>query len=116
MITKQDWDTVDREFYTAAAQTVIDQYIDERGADYDRVIDAIQDAPHMGLFATPAYITAELNDYDGDNIWEDIIYGLSAFDGAATGQLDDRGRSDRFVAAGIEYRYNEPSHEWLAIK
>ncbi len=47
-------------------------------------------------------ITNQLNDYDGPNIWEDVIYHLPGFDGAATDAVN-RGDSDDFVAGGVHY-------------
>ncbi len=49
-------------------------------------------------------LTAALNAYTGDNIWQDIILGLDAYDEAETDAID-AGQSDRFATGdGTEYR------------
>lgn len=49
--------------------------------------------------------TDALNGYEGDNIWQDVIMGLADYDGAATDEIDE-GANDRFIAGGVEYRWN----------
>lgn len=55
--------------------------------------------------------TSVLNTYAGDNIWQDIILRLDDYDAAATDAIDI-GRSDRFLAGGVEYRHD--GNEWAA--
>lgn len=53
----------------------------------------------------------ELNDYHGDNIWQDVIYWYS--DEARTDEIG-RGKSDRFITyEGDEIRYDAERGEWM---
>lgn len=44
-------------------------------------------------------ILDRINGYVGDNLWEDVIYGLPGFDGDATEAADRAGESDTIVFA-----------------
>lgn len=70
------------------------------------------------MSATPtnaeiAAILDRLNNYTGDNVWQDVISMVDGYDDEATDRID-RGRSDRFVAAGVEYAFNERAGTWEA--
>jgi hypothetical protein len=56
----------------------------------------------------------ELNAYQGDDIWQDIILGLHDYDEAATDEIDG-GQSDRFALSdGSVIRYDYQRGEWAA--
>ena len=50
--------------------------------------------------------------WDGANIWEDVIYTLPGYDDAATDRIE-HGTGDRFVADGRVYRYHPAKGEWV---
>lgn len=58
-------------------------------------------------------ILDQLNGYQGENVWEDLIKGLPGYDEAATAESDPGGASDRFVASGVIYRYDAQSRRWI---
>lgn len=61
-------------------------------------------------------ILSQLAAYTGDNIWEEIIYHLPGFDGAATDAINAINAPedhDVFVAGGVTYRHN-PISGWTA--
>jgi len=60
-----------------------------------------------------AAILAQLNDYTAENIWEDVIYTVTGFNADETDRID-RGRSDRFIADGVEYVWDESTDRWSA--
>lgn len=54
-----------------------------------------------------------LNEYDGDNVWEDILHGSGLVDYAATEAIDGSGMSDRFVTTdGVIVRHDGQSDQW----
>lgn len=56
-----------------------------------------------------------LNDYTGDNIWQDVILqdGIIAFDEEATAAIDPSHASDRFVLVdGTIIRWDAASGQW----
>lgn len=55
-----------------------------------------------------------LNAYNGINIWQDVILTLDGYDETATEAIDPNGQSDRFVAAGITYRYDPAEKCWIS--
>lgn len=57
-------------------------------------------------------IVESLNDYDGDNIWEDIIYGVEGYDAEATAKLDPRHRSDVIAIGNVVVRYDASDRRW----
>lgn len=57
-------------------------------------------------------ILEALNNYDGDNIWDDVIETI-AYDQAATDEID-KGQNDVFIADGVEYRHIAQSSAWIA--
>lgn len=52
-----------------------------------------------------------LNTYEGDNIWEDVIYGLDYDEEATAAVASVEGRD--FVAGGIHYTYAVDEGEWV---
>lgn len=65
----------------------------------------------LGKLRTISILKA-LNTYTGDNIWVDLIRQLDGYDNDATNLIDPSYSSDRFIAAGVEYRYDERNSEW----
>lgn len=60
--------------------------------------------------STTAEILDQLNSYNGENIWEDVIYGLD-YDEAATNAL--AGPDDSHVViGGVHYWYDPARAEW----
>lgn len=60
---------------------------------------------------TTDQILEQLNNYDGDNIWEDIIYNYA--DETATDAIDI-GASDRFVTdGGAVIAYDQQAGMWV---
>lgn len=58
-------------------------------------------------------ILVALNSYQDDNIWQDVILGLDAYDEAATDDLEGAGGSDRFALTdGTVIRYDQQRREW----
>ena len=57
-------------------------------------------------------ILALLNKYSGDNIFEDVIYGLTGYDDTRTAELDGCGASYVFVAGGVTFECNGYG-EWV---
>lgn len=56
---------------------------------------------------------AQLNEYDGDNIWEDVIQHLPDLDIEATGAADPSYRSDIVALTTGEFIvYDEMSKTW----
>jgi hypothetical protein len=61
---------------------------------------------------TGIQITSQLNAYDGDNIWQDVILGLDDYDESATDAIDT-GQHDRFALDdGTVIRYDAQQSEW----
>ncbi|MGO5255110.1 hypothetical protein ACWJWM_19975 [Clostridioides difficile] len=58
-------------------------------------------------------ILEQLNGYDGDSLFRDVIYGLDGYDEDATSEADPNYRNDTFVAAGVTYRYDYQRAEWV---
>lgn len=60
----------------------------------------------------------QLNAYAGDNIWEDVIYGLDYDEAATDRAYADAGRnpacSDMVVIGGVSYRYHQDAAWALA--
>lgn len=52
--------------------------------------------------STTAEIVAKLNDYDGDNLFEDVVWGLD-YDEEATARLDGANQGDTYVIGGQVY-------------
>lgn len=68
-------------------------------------------SPVEPLAETPAAIVDRLNTYRGDNIWQDVIYPLAAFDADA----DATGDSDGFTLAdGTTITYIASEQRWTA--
>ena len=62
---------------------------------------------------TTDQILKQLNNYDGDNIWEDIIYNYA--DETATDAIDI-GASDRFATDdGTIIAYAEQTCTWVEV-
>lgn len=56
-----------------------------------------------------------VTNYDGANIWQDIIVGLPGYDEAATAAADPTGRSDVVVFSdGSRLVWIQPAKIWLA--
>lgn len=51
-----------------------------------------------------------LNDYEGENLWEDVIYTLD-YDEAATNAVDSGDGRD-VVIGGVHYHYDQTVSEW----
>lgn len=82
-------------------------YLEERGDD-----GWVSAGQSPDWYATPGEVLAAvaqwivlgaLNDYAGDNIWEDVIYRL-AYDEAATNAVE-HGDGRDVVIAGVHYRH-----------
>lgn len=67
----------------------------------------------MTTTTTTTDILNTLNTYTGDNIWSDIIRQLADYDDDATSLIDPSYSSDRFIAGGVEYRYDGRDSEWM---
>lgn len=63
-------------------------------------------------------ILRKLNDYDGDNIWQDVIGKLAELDPVATESFDpfDSGATTFFLSGGECVRYDQPSRQWCAVE
>ena len=62
---------------------------------------------------TTERILNQLNDYTGDNIWQDVIYDLDV-DEDATDEIDE-GRNDRFVLdGGRTFVHDAQRGEWTS--
>lgn len=60
-------------------------------------------------------ILEALNTYTGDNIWDDLILALPTYEYIDEDyELRQQQTSDFFTAAGVEYRYVEQMHRWVA--
>jgi hypothetical protein len=60
-------------------------------------------------------VVDRLNDYNGKNIWQDIIHDLD-IDWGATEDIDPRWANDRFVlATGHVIRWNGASGQWCDV-
>ena len=56
---------------------------------------------------------AQLNAYDGDNIWQDLILAADWYDDDATDAIDT-GTNDRLVTTtGDEIEYDHQAREWV---
>lgn len=97
---------------------IADQVISDEDGEYTIPEDA--DAGDVDAFWDAVWAAArpsvldQLNDYQGDNVWEDVIYGL-AYDEEATGrayELAERNPaySDMAVIDGVTYRHT--GAEW----
>lgn len=63
------------------------------------------------------HVVAALNNYDGENIWQDIICELPDYDDAATEAAINRaGRDDRFVAGDVEIAYMPECQLWAVVR
>lgn len=63
-----------------------------------------------GTLTSADDVMAKLNDYDGDNIWEDVIYGLD-YDEAATDAVAGSGGED-VVIGGVHYTFDAQTDAW----
>ena len=75
--------------------------------------DGMENTTNTPTDAEIAAILAQLNDYTAENIWEDVIYTVTGFNADETDRID-RGRSDRFIADGVEYVWDESTDRWSA--
>lgn len=57
---------------------------------------------------------ADPENWDGRDIWTELILDLPGYDSVATDELDPGYRGDRFIAGGVEYRWCEQDNEWQA--
>lgn len=64
---------------------------------------------------TTTNILDQLNSYDGDNIWQDIIYPLDSYSDELTEQIDN-GQNDRFVADGTSFVFDAQTDRWAEGK
>lgn len=66
---------------------------------------------------TAEQIAALLNEYEGGNIWQDVILGLDEYDETRTAAIDPSYASNRVALAdGSEIGYDEPSRAWYVAK
>ena len=68
------------------------------------------------MSTTADQIVSQLDAYAGDNIWEDVIYHLDGFDGAATDELNPITTAwddNRFIAAGVAYWQTDAG--WFSV-
>lgn len=65
---------------------------------------------------TTSTVLDQLNAYVGDNIWEDVIYGLDYDEAATDLAYADTGRNraygDMVVIGGVTYRYHQDRAAW----
>lgn len=55
----------------------------------------------------------QLNTYAGDDIWQDVIYGIDGFDMEATTEADPSDRSDVIVLTdGTRIEFDQRTGEW----
>ncbi|MFG1918072.1 hypothetical protein [Micromonospora sp. NPDC048898] len=54
----------------------------------------------------------QLNSYQGDNIWDDLIRKIDGYDDEATAELDPSDRSDVCVIDGAVLRFDQQTGEW----
>lgn len=59
-----------------------------------------------------AEILAKLNDYDGDDLFGDVVWGLPGYDEAATAALDGGNQGDIYVIDGQIYSHRAGTGEW----
>lgn len=59
---------------------------------------------------TAQQIADMLNAYEGDNIFQDLVYGIDSYDPEATEAADPSGKMDVYVFAGTEVRWG--GSEW----
>jgi len=55
-----------------------------------------------------------LNSYSEADVW-DIIPDIPGYDADATEAIDPGAASDRFVAAGVVYRYDAATQTWYVV-
>jgi len=55
-----------------------------------------------------------LNSYSEADVW-DIIPDIPGYDADATEAIDPGAASDRFVAAGVVYRYDAATRTWYIV-
>ncbi len=67
----------------------------------------------MNAETTITALLDELNAYEGDNIWQDVILTQPGYDEDSTVDLDPNGRSDVAVVGGHVLRWIEQDHEWI---
>lgn len=62
------------------------------------------------------FLLHELNDYSGDNLWQDVILPSPLYDEEKTDAVDI-GRNDRFVLTnGTEVRWDQETGLWDAYQ
>ncbi len=59
---------------------------------------------------TAQQIADQLNAYEGDNIFQDLVYGIDSYDPEATEAADPSGKMNVYVFAGTEVRWG--GSEW----
>ena len=64
----------------------------------------------MNDTATAQQIADQLNAYEGDNICQDLVYGIDSYDPEATEAADPSGKMNVYVFAGTEVRWG--GSEW----
>lgn len=84
-----------------------------------RALDGVQQLLRMGEQTTWPHqgesspsILSQLNSYSGNNVWEDVIYGLP-YDEAATAALGGTEEGRDVVIGGVHYRHE--GGEWIAL-
>lgn len=66
---------------------------------------------HADCWSRIDAIVDQLNEYDGTNIWADVIFGVDGYDDEATAKID-AGRSDRFAVGQVIICWDEPNKTW----
>ena len=62
-----------------------------------------------------AAAAALLNQYDGDNVWQDVIYDLHGYDAEMTERIDPGMQSDRVAFEdGTVVRFEPSLDRWIA--
>lgn len=61
---------------------------------------------------TAQQIADMLNAYTGDNIFQDVVYGIDSYDPEATEAADPSGMMDVYVFAGVAICWDYQRAEW----
>ncbi len=65
---------------------------------------------------TTMELVNELNEYTGDNFWQDVVESYD-YDRDATDEADQSGRSDVVIMEnGDEIRYREDRQKWVVVE
>ena len=67
----------------------------------------------MSTTLTAQQIANQLNAYEGDNIVQDVVYGIDSYDPEATEAADPHGKMNVYIFADAELRHH--GTEWYVV-